>query len=71
MIDACNNPKGVSRETIAEISGTLELIRKIITNLDKFVTKNSESGYTIDKCASSIDEITSTIQSTIGNVTHR
>ncbi len=71
MIDACNNPKGVSRETIAEISGTLELIRKIITNLDKFVTKNSESGYTIDKCASSIDEITATIQSTIGNVTHR
>ncbi|MBP0978071.1 MAG: hypothetical protein J6P89_07860, partial [Oscillospiraceae bacterium] len=71
MIDACNNPKGVSRETISEISGTLELIRKIIVNLDKFVTKNSESGYTIDKCVSSIDDISNTIQSTVNNITHR
>ncbi len=69
MIDACNNPKGVSRETITEIASTLELIRKIILNLDKFVTKNSESGYAIDKCVSSIDEISKTIQHTVNNVT--
>lgn len=69
MIEACNNPKGVSRETISEISSTLELIRKIILNLDKFVTKNSESGYTIDKCVSSIEEISNTVQSTVNNVT--
>ncbi len=68
MIEACNNPKGVSRETISEISSTLELIRKIILNLDKFVTKNSESGYAIDKCVTSIDEVSRTIMGTVENI---
>lgn len=68
MIDACSNPKGVSRETIAEISGTLDLIRKIILNLEKFVTKNSESGYAIDRCINSIEEISGIINTTVYNI---
>ena len=68
MIDACGNPKGVSRETITEISGTLDLIRKIILNLEKFVTKNSESGYAIDRCINSIEEISGIINTTVYNI---
>ncbi|MBE6852790.1 MAG: 4Fe-4S dicluster domain-containing protein [Ruminococcus sp.] len=69
MIDACSNPNGVSRETINEISSTLDLIRKILLNLHKFVTKNSESGYSIDKCVTSIDNITKAITESVDNAT--
>lgn len=65
MIEACNNPKGVSRETISEISSTLELMRKILNNLSKFVTKNSESGYSIDNHISSIENITKSMAETV------
>lgn len=65
MIEACNNPKGVSQETLAEICGTLDLIRKILLNLGKFVTKNSESGYNINKSITSIDNVAVNISETI------
>lgn len=68
MIEACNNPKGVSRETISEISSTLDLIKKIILNLDKFVTKNSECGYAIDRCINSIEEVSGIIRTTVDNI---
>lgn len=68
MIDACSNPKGVSRETISEISSTLDLIRKILLNLSKFVTKNSESGYSIDKCVTSIETISQKISEASENI---
>lgn len=69
MIDACSNPKGVSRETISEISSTLDLIRKILLNLEKFVTKNSESGYAIDKCVTNIENISHSLSETVNNAT--
>ena len=65
MIEACNNPKGVSHETLAEICSTLDLIRKILHNLEKTVTKNSESGYNIDKCITAVDNVAVNISESI------
>ncbi len=71
MIEACNNPKGVSQETLAEICSTLDLIRKILLNLGKFVTKNSESGYNIDKSITQVDNIAVNISETVDAIINK
>lgn len=68
MIEVCANPKGISHETLNEICSTLDLIRKILLNLEKSVTKNSESGYSIDKSATSVENITININELLARV---
>ncbi len=68
MIEACNNPNGLSAETLAEICGTLDLIRKILLNLGKFVTKNSESGYNINKSVTAVDNVAINISEMVENI---
>lgn len=71
MIEACKNPKGVSQETLAEISSTLDLIRKILLNLGKFVTKNSESGYNIDKSITAVDNVAINISEMVDSILNK
>ena len=70
MIEACKNPK-MTPETLAEISSTLDLIRKILLNLGKFVTKNSESGYNIDNSITAVDNVAINISEMVDSILNK
>ena len=53
------------------ICSTLDLIRKILLNLGKFVTKNSESGYNIDKSITQVDNIAVNISETVDAIINK